>query len=194
MLKRAPRPCAFLGGPRRVSRKSLRERQEQGLLSTERKVSWEELFPQLWAAQASLCRVAGLQSTLVKPGPLLLLHSLEENFLFSLDSYGTPECDAEPPGGGPGPAFLNLPVLESLSSLLDFIINLTHPCPVSSISKPKKSMNYNHCLLNSPYFNTSISALLTMPKLLTVWITINCGKFWKRWEYQTTSPASWNNS
>ena len=22
-------------------------------------------------------------------------------------------------------------------------------------------------------------------------ITINCGKFWKRWEYQTTLPASW---
>ena len=38
---------------------------------------------------------------------------------------------------------------------------------------------------------TSISALLTMPKPLTVWITINCGQFWKRWEYQTTWPASW---
>ena len=38
---------------------------------------------------------------------------------------------------------------------------------------------------------TSIFALLTMPKPLTVWITINCGKFWKRWEYQTTWPASW---
>ena len=38
---------------------------------------------------------------------------------------------------------------------------------------------------------TSISALLTMRKPLTVWITINCGKFWKRWEYQTTWPASW---
>ena len=38
---------------------------------------------------------------------------------------------------------------------------------------------------------TSTSALLTMPKPLTVWITINCGKFWKRWEYQTTLPASW---
>ena len=38
---------------------------------------------------------------------------------------------------------------------------------------------------------TSISALLTMPKPLTVWITINCGKFWKRWECQTTWPASW---
>ena len=37
----------------------------------------------------------------------------------------------------------------------------------------------------------SISALLTMPKSLTVWITINCGIFWKRWEYQTTWPASW---
>ena len=38
---------------------------------------------------------------------------------------------------------------------------------------------------------TSISALLTMPKPLTVWITINCGKFWKRWEHQTTWPVSW---
>ena len=33
--------------------------------------------------------------------------------------------------------------------------------------------------------------LLIMPKPLTVWITINCGKFWKRWEYQTTWPSSW---
>ena len=38
---------------------------------------------------------------------------------------------------------------------------------------------------------TSISALLTMPKPLSGWITINCGKFWERWEYQTTWPASW---
>ena len=38
---------------------------------------------------------------------------------------------------------------------------------------------------------TSLSALSTMPKPLNVWITINCGKFWKRWEYQTTWPASW---
>ena len=38
---------------------------------------------------------------------------------------------------------------------------------------------------------TLISALLTMPKPLTAYITINWGKFWKRWEYQTTWPASW---
>ena len=24
-----------------------------------------------------------------------------------------------------------------------------------------------------------------------VWITADCGKFYKRWEYQTTLPASW---
>ena len=33
---------------------------------------------------------------------------------------------------------------------------------------------------------TSTSALLTMPEPLTVWITINCEKFLKRWEYWTT--------
>ena len=33
---------------------------------------------------------------------------------------------------------------------------------------------------------TSTSALLTMPKPLTVWITTNCVKYIKRWEYQTT--------
>ena len=40
---------------------------------------------------------------------------------------------------------------------------------------------------------TPISALLTMPKPLTVWITINCGKFFKRWEYQTTWLPSLRN-
>ena len=30
-----------------------------------------------------------------------------------------------------------------------------------------------------------------MPKHLTVWITAKCGKFFKRWAYQTTLPASW---
>ena len=33
---------------------------------------------------------------------------------------------------------------------------------------------------------TSTSVLFTKPKPLTVWITTNCGKFFKRWEYQTT--------
>ena len=36
---------------------------------------------------------------------------------------------------------------------------------------------------------TNTSALLTMPKPLTVWITTNYGKFFKKWEYQDTLPA-----
>ena len=38
---------------------------------------------------------------------------------------------------------------------------------------------------------TSTYALLTTPKPLTVWVTTKCGKFLKRWQYQTTLPASW---
>ena len=37
---------------------------------------------------------------------------------------------------------------------------------------------------------TSTSASLTTLKPLTVWITRNCRKFLKRWEYQNTLPAS----
>ena len=36
----------------------------------------------------------------------------------------------------------------------------------------------------------STSVLLTTLKLFTVWVTSNCAKFFKRWEYQTTLPAS----
>ena len=38
---------------------------------------------------------------------------------------------------------------------------------------------------------TSTSVSLTMPKPLTLWITTNCGKLLKRWEYQTILPVSW---
>ena len=38
---------------------------------------------------------------------------------------------------------------------------------------------------------SSISALSTTQKPLTLWITTNCGKFLKRREYQTTLPAFW---
>ena len=30
-----------------------------------------------------------------------------------------------------------------------------------------------------------------MLKPLSVWITTNCVKFWKIWEYQSTLPVSW---
>ena len=40
-------------------------------------------------------------------------------------------------------------------------------------------------------FQKKTAASLIMPKSLIVWITTNCGKFWKRWEYQTIWSASW---
>ena len=48
-----------------------------------------------------------------------------------------------------------------------------------------------HWIIEKQESSRKTSALLTMPEPLTVWITINCGKFWKRWEYKTTWPASW---
>ena len=35
---------------------------------------------------------------------------------------------------------------------------------------------------------------LSLWQPLTVWMTTNCGKFFKRWDYQTTLPASWEIS
>ena len=52
----------------------------------------------------------------------------------------------------------------------------------TSVGSSKKLENYR---------KTSTSALLTMPKPLTVRITTNSGNFFKRWEYQATLPASW---
>ena len=40
---------------------------------------------------------------------------------------------------------------------------------------------------------TSTYASLTMLKPLTVWMTTDCGKFFKRWDCQTILPVSWEN-
>ena len=52
--------------------------------------------------------------------------------------------------------------------------------PTSAGSWKKQESSKKHLLL----------LFLNMPKPLTVWITSNCGKFLKRWEYQTTLPSS----
>ena len=57
-------------------------------------------------------------------------------------------------------------------------------CSMAFYSSVTKAMYFH------PY-DTAVSALLTTPKPLTAWIITNCGKFWKRWEYQTTWSASW---
>ena len=75
-------------------------------------------------------------------------------------------------------------MLKILQARLQQYMNCEHPdvqLPISAGSWKKQENSRK----------TSISALLTMPKPLTVWITIYGGKFWKRWDYQTTWPASW---
>ena len=52
----------------------------------------------------------------------------------------------------------------------------------TSIGSLKKQENFR---------KRAISASVTTLKLLTVWISTNCGKFFKKWEYQTTLSASW---
>uniref|UniRef100_A0AC11DE91 Uncharacterized protein n=1 Tax=Ovis aries TaxID=9940 RepID=A0AC11DE91_SHEEP len=58
--------------------------------------------------------------------------------------------------------------------------------PGEGVEKKKPSYAMGGKVSWYQLWRTSISALLTMPKPLTVRITINCGKFFKRWEYQTT--------
>ena len=48
-----------------------------------------------------------------------------------------------------------------------------------------------HWVIKKVRGSRKTSALLTRPKPLTMWITTNCGKFFKRWEHQTPWPASW---
>ena len=50
--------------------------------------------------------------------------------------------------------------------------------------------NIHWIIEKTSYRKISTSALLTILKPLTVWITTNCGKFFNRWEYQITLLAS----
>ena len=47
-----------------------------------------------------------------------------------------------------------------------------------------------HWIIEKQENSRKTSASLTTLKPLTVWITINCGKFFMRWEYQTILPVS----
>ena len=86
-------------------------------------------------------------------------------------------------------------ILKILQARLQQYMNRELPNVQASFRKGRRTKDQiaNICWIikkQESSRKTSISALLTMPKPLTVWITINCGKFW-RWEYQTTWPASW---
>ena len=55
----------------------------------------------------------------------------------------------------------------------------------------KLPTSFDHWKSKEKSRKTSTSASLTTLKPLTAWITTNCGKFFKRWEYQTSLLVSW---
>ena len=87
-------------------------------------------------------------------------------------------------------------VLKILQARLQQYVNCEFPDVEAGFRKGRRTRDQiaNICWIiekTREFQKTLISALLTMPKPLAVWITTHCGKFWKRWEYQTTWPASW---
>ena len=85
-------------------------------------------------------------------------------------------------------------MLKILQARLQQYVNCELPAVQAGFRKgeePEIKLPISTGSLKKQEHSRETSALLTMPKLLTVWITTNYGKFFKRWEYQTTWPASW---
>ena len=84
-------------------------------------------------------------------------------------------------------------MLKILQARLQQYLNWELPDVQAGFRKGRGTRNQiaNICWIieNAREFQRTSTFSLTMPKPLTVWITTNCGKF-KRWEYQTTWPAS----
>ena len=84
-----------------------------------------------------------------------------------------------------------------VSFLWDHYSFLLDPGAYKVLFVPSKTLFPQSCVSSGSSGKSSrktFTSVLTMPKPLTVWITTNSGKFFKRWEYQTTKPASWEIS
>ena len=89
---------------------------------------------------------------------------------------------------------VNKRILKILQSRLQQYMNQDLPDVPAEFRRGRESSNQiaNICWIIEKareFQKTSTSASLTMLKALTMWITANCGKFFNRWEYQTTLPA-----
>ena len=84
-------------------------------------------------------------------------------------------------------------VLKSLQTRLQQYMNHELPDVPAGFRKGRGTIGQiaNICWImeKAREFQKNI-CFIDVPKPLTVWITTNCGKFLKRWEYQTTLPAS----
>ena len=81
-------------------------------------------------------------------------------------------------------------MLKILQARLQQYVNCELPDVQAGFRKDRgtrdKIANIHWIIEKESSRKTSTSALLSIPKSLTVWITTNCGKFFKTWEYQTT--------
>ena len=87
-------------------------------------------------------------------------------------------------------------MLKILQAMLQHCVNQELPDDQAAFrkgrGKRKQITNISLIIDKAREFQKSIYfPSLTMLNLLTVWLTIYCGKFFTRWEYQTTWPASW---
>ena len=83
-------------------------------------------------------------------------------------------------------------MLKILQTRLQQYMNQEFPDVQVGFRKGRETRHQiaNVCWIVKENSRRSTPASLTMPKSLTVWITTNCGKFFKRWQYQTTLPTS----
>ena len=82
-------------------------------------------------------------------------------------------------------------MLIILQARIQQYVNQELPDVQAGFKKGSNQIASIHCILEKAREFQKTSASLTSLKCLTVWITTNCGKFLKRWEYRTTLPASW---
>ena len=85
-------------------------------------------------------------------------------------------------------------MLKILEARLQNYINHELPDVQAGFRKDKGTRDQianMRCIIKKAREFQKTSALLTMPKPLTVWITTNYRIFFKRWDYQTALPASW---
>ena len=87
-------------------------------------------------------------------------------------------------------------MLKILPARLQQYVNCEHPDVQAGFRKARGTRDQiaNICWImeKAREFQKNIYfCFIDYAKALTVWITIKCGKFWKRWEYQTTWPTSW---
>ena len=86
-------------------------------------------------------------------------------------------------------------MLKILQARLEQYVNCDLPDVQPGFRKGRGTRNQlaNICWIikKAREFHQNIYFCFTDYAKAFVWITTNCGKFFKRWEYQTTWPASW---